>query len=227
MNSSRSIITCYAALFFGIVLLIFVFKDFNMSISNKSNDEWVQPKTEHNLYSRPISEMQWNFDYQKLEKILTEIKWNNGSLLINDDLDKILHAGVLSLPKNLSQISIDRLLFLIEKQFPKSVYCKLNHCHEISLIFYQYYKYHNDNPLDKISLGIIETPIQELELLDQERNLKREYFGEIIATGLFGKDLRLREYLIKRKIIKSSIHLSSVEKIKRLINLRKSFQVGL
>ncbi len=198
-----------------------------MSILNKSNEEWVQPKSEHPIYSRSISEKQWDFDYHKIEKILTEIKWNNGSIPINEDLKKTIHAAVISLPKNLNQTSIDRLLFLVEKQFPQPVNCNLNHCYDMSLIFHQYYKYHNYKLADKISSDSIKTPIKELELINQERNLQQEYFGKILASELFGKNLGLREYLIKRKIIKSSSHLSSVEKIKQLTKLRESFQVGL
>ena len=225
MKFSRIVWLHLLALSSVVGIILTIHNDSDSSSLTAVGEIWLQPQQSDQYYPHPISSKEWGFSYTEIEHLLNRVHFDrNGEPSINRDLTKLYHKAYLALPENLTTESRQRLRLLIKKQFSESFECSIPQCKSVADLFIQYYLYQEElnNTVNQTARSL--SPEQELDLLNKESELQRQYFGQITANRLFGRELQLKKYLTQRKIVKMSDYLSISEKREKLRSLEIQFE---
>jgi len=200
-------------------LSIFYHQSTIFSDQKNGSEIWLQPGTSNtvpNIDHALISPSDWAFDFEPIERIIVNIKFDEvGALLVNADLATVLQLVSNQLPLTLDVPNIQRVAILLEKMYPGSEGQKL------AQIFYNYYLYHQAYQQTKTELSGAAN-LNEV-MFRHEETLKKHYLGEELVRQLFTEKHKLANYLIERKITNQNKQLSKLEKQQKLSDLKDEF----
>ena len=200
-------------------LSVFYHQSTIFSEQDNGSEIWHQPgfsttlsNTEHML----ISPYDWAFDFEPIEDIILNIKFDGmGLLIVNAEFAEVLNLVTNQLPITLDVPNIQRVAILLEKMYPGSEGQK------IAQIFYNFYLYRQAYQQTKVELSGT-TNLNEV-MFRHEEALKEKYLGEPLVRQLFSEKHKLANYLIERKIINQNEQFTSLEKQQKLSDLKDEF----
>jgi len=196
---------------------------------------WYQPSIINSRYPTLISPNNWGFDYSAIEALLLQIhsrkRFNNNqpnnsqpnnTITFTADDAELFSKAIQSLPKNLSAVSLQRIQFLIAKEFPRDIG---NQLAKLTVGFYQLQSATDTHTVHKpTDLPRHEHTQLANKILTFKNKTDRQnhFLGKDIAHQLFGKQRAISYYLLQRRAIKENTQLSSEQKTKKLQSLKNT-----
>ena len=188
---------------------------------------WYQPSIIDSRYPTLISPNNWDFDYSTIEALLVQIhsrkRFNNNqpnnsqpnnTMTFTADDAELFSKAIQSLPKNLSAVSLQRIQFLIAKEFPDDIE---NQLAKLTVGFYQLQSATDTRAEHK------PTQLADKMLTFKNKVDRQDHFlGKDTAHQLFGKQRAISYYLLQRRAIKENTQLSSEQKTKKLQSLKNT-----
>jgi hypothetical protein len=188
---------------------------------------WYQPSIINSRYPTLISPNNWNFDYSAIEALLLQIhsrkRFNNNqpnnsqpnnTMTFTADDAELFSKAIQSLPKNLSAVSLQRIQFLIAKEFPDDIE---NQLAKLTVGFYQLQSA-TDTRAEHEPTQLADKMLTFKNKVDSQNH----FLGKDTAHQLFGKQRAISYYLLQRRAIKENTQLSSEQKTKKLQSLKNT-----
>ncbi len=192
------------------------------NIMGNPTNVWYQPSIINSRYPTLISPNNWDFDYSTIEALLDQIhsrkRFNNSqpnnTMTFTADDAELFSKAIQSLPKNLSAVSLQRIQFLIAKEFPDDIE---NQLAKLTVGFYQLQSATDTRAEHK------PTQLADKMLTFKNKVDRQDHFlGKDTAHQLFGKQRAISYYLLQRRAIKENTQLSSEQKTKKLQSLKNT-----